>query len=309
LGKEFTVSGFSSGFPGNRSTPTVVDNLVYTSSGTGTIACMDAQNGKIIWSKNIINTFDGILNEFGYSESLLTDGDKLFCYPGGKNSNIVALNRFTGNLIWASKAIEDTISHCSPMIIKMPKRNILITFSAKSLIALDAQSGELIWSQKQDSVKYNLQGNTPVYNNGSLYYVAGDGNGAVKLELADDGSIIKEDWRNPAFKNNISGFVLIDNYLYGSSENKKMLSFNASTGEMTDSVRFSSGSTIFADGKLYCYSDKNELGMFTIDKGKIKLVSRFKCEKGTKEAIAHPVISDGILYVRHGKALMAYKIK
>ncbi|MFN8206051.1 MAG: PQQ-binding-like beta-propeller repeat protein [Bacteroidales bacterium] len=309
FGKEFTGSGFSANFPGNRSTPTVVDGLVYVTSGTGTVACFDAQNGKEKWSVDLIKTFNGLLNEFGYSESILVNENLLYCYPGGTESNIVALDRLTGKTVWTSPAIRDTVSHCSPLLIDLPKRKILVTSSIRSLFAMDALTGELLWSQKQDSVRFGLQGNTPIFSGGYLYYLAGDGNGLVKLKLTENGQIEKEVWRNPSFKNNMGGFVLVNNTIFGTSDNKKMLAFDAGTGMLTDSLRLSSGSTIFADGHLYCYTDKGEMCLLSADKGKLNLVSKFKCEKGSKESVSHPVISDGMLLVRHGKSLMAYRIR
>jgi outer membrane protein assembly factor BamB len=258
---------------------------------------------------DIIKTFNGLLNEFGYSESLLVNGNLLYCYPGGTESNIVALDRFTGKPVWTSPAIRDTVSHCSPLLIDLPARKVLVTSSIRALFAMDAQTGELLWSQKQDSVRFGLQGNTPIFSGGYLFYLAGDGNGLVKLELSKDGHLVKELWRNPFFKNNMGGFVLVNNAIYGTSDNKKMLAFDAGTGMLTDSLRLGSGSTIFADGHLYCYTDKGEMCLLSADKGKLSLVSKFKCEKGSKESVSHPVISDGMLLVRHGKSLMAYRIR
>ena len=39
------------------------------------------------------------------------------------------------------------------------------------------------------------------------------------------------------------------------------------------------------------------------------IISSFKITAGTKEHFSHPVISGGILYIRHGKVLQAYDIK
>jgi hypothetical protein len=41
----------------------------------------------------------------------------------------------------------------------------------------------------------------------------------------------------------------------------------------------------------------------------MEIVSKFKVKMGTKEHFAHPVIKNGVLYIRHGKALMAFDIK
>jgi outer membrane protein assembly factor BamB len=309
FGKEFTGSGFSSGFPGNRSTPTVVENLVYVTSGTGRIACFEVQTGKEKWTVDMVTDLHGIDNGFGFSESLLVDGDKLFCYPGGPENNVVAMNRFSGKTEWTSKALGDTVSFCSPLIVQLPAARILITFSTWSIFGLDAKTGELLWSQKQDTVVNGVQANTPVFSDGFLYYVAGDGNGAVKLEITPDGKSFKEIWRNSFFKNVMGGFVIVNGKLYGTASNRKMLAFDTKTGELSDSLTLSRGSTIFADGNLYCYTDKNEVHLISLAESKMKEISSFKCSLGTKEALAHPVIGEGMLLIRHGKALMAYKIK
>jgi len=40
-----------------------------------------------------------------------------------------------------------------------------------------------------------------------------------------------------------------------------------------------------------------------------KVTSSFKIPKGTGPYWAHPVINNGILYIRHGTAIMVYNIK
>jgi hypothetical protein len=42
---------------------------------------------------------------------------------------------------------------------------------------------------------------------------------------------------------------------------------------------------------------------------KFELFSSFKVTLGTDQHWAHPVIHRGVLYIRHGDALMAYKLK
>jgi outer membrane protein assembly factor BamB len=201
------------------------------------------------------------------------------------------------------------VSFCSPMLVNLPDRDVLVTFSIRAIFGLDAKTGELLWSQKQDSVRNGLQGNTPVYSDGYLYYVAGDGNGAVKLKLSPDGKSYQEIWRNNDFSNVMGGFVIVKDKIYGTSSDQKMLAFDTMTGALADSLRLSRGCTIFADGNLYCYTDKNEVYLISLAGDKMKVISSFKCLQGTKEAFAHPVIGEGMLLIRHGNTLMAYKIR
>jgi len=236
----------------------------------------------------------------------------VYCFPGGHETNVAALNKFTGKTVWTSKALGDLVSFCSPVIIKLPERNILVTLSREYMMGIDIRNGELLWSYKEDSVK--LEGeycNTPVYADGFIYGVSGvdKGKGAYKLELSSDGNKIKEIWRNGRVKNAIGGFVKIDCQLFSTSKDNYLKCLDLKRGIVTDSVRNLRGSIIYADNLLYCYSDNGNMNLIKPTGTKMELISKFKIKKGTKEHFSHPVICGGVLYVRHGKALMAYKIK
>ncbi|MEI7663965.1 MAG: PQQ-binding-like beta-propeller repeat protein [Bacteroidota bacterium] len=309
LWKTETGREWTRNFPGPRSTPTVVDNLVYYCSGLGEIVCLDAETGQKQWSVNMLKDLHGITVRFGFAESLLADGNLLFCSPGGKDTNIVALNRFTGKLVWKSRAMADSAAFCSPVIINLPNRKILVNFMIHHLVGVDAATGELLWSHKQDRPG-DIHCNTPVYENGFIYYDNRGGNGIVKLELSPDGQSIREVWRNFKSGNVQGGFIKIGNYLYGSRYRPaRFESQDATTGEIADSLKFGCGSTICADGLLYCYNDQGVVGLIRPSQGKLELLSSFKVSEGTLEHFAHPVICDGILYIRHGKAFMAYDIR
>ncbi len=311
-GPEFFGEGYSANFPGARSAPTAYNDMVYVCSGLGRIACLDAESGKEKWAVNMVADLGGKLNMFGYSESLLVDETKVYCYPGGSESNVVALDRFTGKPVWTSKALGDPVSFCSPIIVKLPQRNVLVTLSREYLLGLDAKSGELLWSHKEDSVK--LEGehcNTPVYSNGFIYSVSGDenGNGAYQIQLSPDGKSIKEVWRNSKVRNSLGGLVKINERIYTTSDDKKLKVLDAKTGQIVETLGGMKGNLIAADNLLFCYTDNGYVNLISGIGTKLQVVSKFKITKGEKEHFAHPVIADGVLYIRHGNALMAYLIK
>lgn len=311
-GREFFGDGYSANFPGARSAPTVYNGLIYVTSGLGRIACMDAASGKIKWTVDMIAGLGGKLNMFGNSESLSVDDKNVYCMPGGTETNLVALDRFTGKVVWTSKALGDPVSFCSPMVVRLLNRNILVTLSHEYLLGLDTQTGELLWSHKEDSVK--LEGehcNTPIYADGFIYSISGDenGNGAYQLQLSPDGKSVKEVWRNGKIKNPMGGFVKIGNRIYTTSDDKKLYVLDAQTGQITEVLSGMKGSLIAADNLLFCYTDNGYVNLINGIGTKLEVVSKFKITKGEKEHFAHPVIADGVLYVRHGNALMAYGIK
>jgi outer membrane protein assembly factor BamB len=311
-GKEFKGTGYATNFPGARSTPTVVGDLVYATSGNGRLACFELATGKERWAAEMTVGLSGIENEFGYSESPLIDGDNLYCMPGGPVNNVVALNRLTGKTIWTSKAMGDTTSFCSPFLINLSQRKIFVSLSHHYIFGVDAQNGELLWSQKLENFKYDGEHcNTPVYTDGFIYYTAGDGNGngTVKLELSPDGKSIKEVWRNKAVGNGFGGLVKVDKNLFLTTNQKKLVCLDANSGVAIDSLKPNPGSLIYADKLFYCYNQTGEMKLIKFENNKFTEISKFKINKGTKEHFSHPVIAGGTLYIRHGKALMAYNIK
>jgi outer membrane protein assembly factor BamB len=90
-------------YPGTRSTPTLVGDLLYVTSGRGDIACINRNTHETIWEKNMLEDFNGVSPYFGYAQSLLINDSVVYAMPGGVDTNMVALNRYSGDLIWASK--------------------------------------------------------------------------------------------------------------------------------------------------------------------------------------------------------------
>jgi outer membrane protein assembly factor BamB len=152
--------------------------------------------------------------------------------------------------------------------------------------------------------------NTPLYENGYLYYITGDGNGAVKLKLAEDGLSVTQVWSNKRCDNLMGGFIKLNDIIYTSGYEKRFYySVEEKTGILLDSVKFDRGTINYSDGMLYLYNEKGQLGLFKPNGPKMEMVNSFSVTKGTKAHYAHPVICNGILYLRHGKSLLAYDIK
>lgn len=304
FGKDWMVN-----FIGSRSAPTVVDDLVYVASGMGDVACIEKESGTLKWKINMLEKFKGKNTRFGYSQSLLVDGDLVFAAPGGAENNVIALDRFSGETKWTCPGVGEISAYCSPLLLEFPTRNVLVTFSDNALMGIESQTGRMLWTHVQDTL-CDINGNTPIYENGYLYYVTGCGNGTVKLKVSEDGGQITEMWRNKDLDNIMGGVVKMNDKIIASGHRKKLWkSVDANTGENRDTLDFGRGATIAADGLVYCYNEKGEVGLVKVNSDNLELVSQFKVTKGTKEHFAQPVINNGVLYIRHGDALLAYDIK
>ncbi len=305
-------------YTGSRSAPTIIGDHIYLVSGLGVVYCLDNNTGDEIWSVDMIGDLHGSFPLFGYSESVIIEDDLLFCMPGGVDTNVVALNRNTGEIIWVSKGNSERPGYNSAQIINLKNRNILVNFSAYELLGHDTKTGELLWLQNQDNTTPlerkpglgDTHSNTIIYEDGFIYYAAGDGNGGVKLKLSEDGKTIEEVWRNKDFDSYMGGIVKIGDYLYGCGTAKRdFKSINVETGEIGSILKAGSGAVIAADNMLYYYNFKGDVMLVTLDPLNMEVAGKFKITKGSREHFAHPVINKGKLYIRHGNIIQAYDIK
>lgn len=307
-GPEFSGREYAANFPGSRSTPTLVENQVYACSGNGRVACYDQNTGAENWSVEMVSDLGGRPDQHGYCESLLVDDSLVYCLPGGMQNNVVALNRFSGRMVWSSKALSDSATYCSPSLIDLPGQKIFMTFSGHHLLGLDGLSGELLWWHEQAYHRYHQHCNTPLYADGAIYYISGEGNGAVKLNLSPDGRHISEEWRTNRVNNVYHGFLLDQGRVFVPDKTQKLKCIDSQSGLVTDSLRVNRGALIGAGEMMICYSESGDVNLIQHDGSHMELAGKFKIDQGSKEHFAHPVVAGGILYVRHGTTLLAYTI-
>lgn len=303
-GKEWITN-----YPGIRSTPVIDKNKLYIMSGYNKVSCMNADNGELIWAVDLMSEYDGRNIRWGICENLVISGNKLFCTPGGKETNVIALDKNSGKLIWKGKGNGQESAYNSPMVIKHNGREIFVTITASSILGIDASNGNLLWSYEHTNT-YSVHANTPIYYNGQLYCFSGYGKGGVMLKISDDGNSISKVWSNDLLDSRMGGAVLVDGKLYGSGDkNKRWMCIDWKTGkELYSSTWMSKGNIIYADSKFYWYSERGEVGLVKAGSDNFNEISKFKVPYGSQQHWAHLVIHNKKLYVRHGNSLMVYAI-
>jgi outer membrane protein assembly factor BamB len=297
-------------YPGTRSTPTIVGNLMYVATGNGVLGCYNLDTGKKVWSKDLFNEYDGSNIRWGFTENLIIDGDVIFASPGGKKYNVVALNRHNGNLVWTSAGEGDLSAYCSPLIINHNGRKIFVNMMQKNIIGLDVSNGKLLWSYPYANQR-NIHPNTPIYHNNELYLFSGYGYGGIKLSLNADGTKVEKVWENQTLDPKTGGAVYHNGYIYGAGDrNRRWFSVDWKTGEIKhESREIDTGTPIMADGMIYAYTERGELALIEPLDGSFRVVSKTEVKLGSDQHWAHLLIHNGILYLRHGNAIMAYDVR
>jgi len=297
-------------YPGTRSTPNIIGELMYIATSKGRLLCLDLTTGTTIWTRDLFTDFDGSNIRWGLTENLLIEGDVIYVAPGGEKDNVVALNRHTGALIWSGKGKGELSAYCSPLLINHNGNRILVTMMGTNILGMRADDGTLLWSYPYKN-RHNIYPNTPIYHDNSLFLFSGYGKGSIRLALNHDGTAVTKVWENETFDNQMGGVILHEGYLYGSGHNnRRWFVVDWVTGKIThESREIDKGTVIAAEGLLYAYTERGELALIRPLQGSFEIVGSATVTLGSDQHWAHLVIHDGILYVRHGNALMAYNIR
>ncbi|MHC1705117.1 MAG: PQQ-binding-like beta-propeller repeat protein [Tenuifilaceae bacterium] len=294
-------------FPGTRSTPLIYDELGYVTSGLGMLYCFETQTGTVKWKKDLFNELSGKNVQWGFTDNLIIDGNKLICTPGGNKDNVVALDRINGNIIWRSAGNGEPSAYSSPIIVQRNGKKFFVTMTAKSLISIDVETGLLAWKQ---NLVGDSHSNTPIYQDGFL--CGWDGVGGAIIKISEDGKSTQEAWKNSRIRMPQGDGVLLNDNLFSYNQGqKKLFCFDWKTGN--EKYFYPIDATILtiiaANDMLYCYSfNYGEVLLIKPNGSSFELMGKFTLPGNKKEHCAHPVIKDGRLYFRIDNILYAYSI-
>ena len=305
VGREWNID-----WNGTRSSVLINDGKLYIFNALGTLYCLDQTTLEEVWKIDLLAELGGRNLRHGMSENPLIVGDKIFMTPGGETHNMVALDKKTGELIWSSPGMGEISSYCSPLFIDSYSVPIVVTNMSAHIIAFNADTGEMLWSYPQQRSWAGNNVNIPIYSDGMVFTTSGYGGGSMMLRLTNGGRDIEPVWKNNV--DNLKGSAIkVGNYLYLSgNQTRGWFCVDWRTGEIIYRIADAGeSSVIYADGMLYSYNYRGIMKLIRPNPKKYELVSSFEVTLGTDHHWAHPIIHQGVLYIRRGNTLMAYKVK
>jgi len=296
---------------GTRGTPTVDGDKIYVMSSFAKLYIIDPKKGQVLKSVNLLEISGAKQARFGFAECVLVDGKKIICTPGGPDASLMALDKDTEKKIWQSKGLSQQSAYCSARLIRHGNRRLIITLAEKGIVALDPETGNTLWQHEQAN-RFGVRPCPPLFADGRVYFCAGGGSGGIQLALADDGLSVTPKWTDKTLDPQMHGVVLVDGCIYGTAQsaNKGLVCLDWKTGKvMWNASVVKMAAAVSADGMLYVYGEDGMMRLVKPSPEAFKPVSQFAVTQGTDQHWAHPTISNGRLYIRHGDALMAYDIK
>lgn len=302
-------------YPGSRSTPTVDGELLYALGSDGDLVCLETASGKLRWQKNLREDFGGEPGNWAYAESPLIDGDVLVCTPGGKEATLVALDKKTGDTVWKSSLESaDQAAYASAIVVNLDGKKEYVQFLQKGVVGVDAKTGKLLWRYERTAQGSPANIPSPVALGDLVYSSTGRGGaGLVKLSPEGDGVKAEQVYYQGKLPTSIGGAVLVDGYLYGTT-NQGLVCADFASGEVKWQERsIGAASLCYADGRLYLHGENGEVALVEATPEAYRELGRFTPpdqpdrSKGIK-AWAYPVVSNGRLYVRDQGLLWCYDV-
>lgn len=303
----------------SRSTPSIDGELAYVLSPHGELVCAEVASGKERWRKNLKNDFGGNKGDgWGYSESVLIDGDRLICTPGGEKATMVALNKKSGELIWKVLRPGDRgAGHASVVISKIGPTRVYVQQTATGPLGVSADDGKLLWTYDFPE-RITAVIPTLIVRDDMVFSTTGYSGGGMLLKQvpAADGEIKIEEVY-PVKKDLASkhgGLVLVGDYLYGGLQDSNAL-FCAEllSGDIKWKARGSgqgSAAVAAADGCLYIHFANGTMSLVKASPEKYEELGSFTVPgSGERPSWAHPVIADGRLYLREQDRIVCYDVR
>jgi outer membrane protein assembly factor BamB len=308
-------------YPGTRSTPTVEGDRIYALGSDGDLACLEKEKGKVLWSKNLKKDFGGDPGAWAYSESVLIDGDKLLCTPGGKTATLVALNKKDGEAIWKCAVPEgDQAGYASAIAVDVAGSRQYVQFLGKGVVGVDAKSGKFLWRYDATTDQAaNIP--TPVFHDDCVFTsTSRNGTGLNRIKVSKDAVTSEQVYYNKIPLNSIGGVVRVGDHVYGTNARGQLICMDFKTGKVKwQHACVGSAALCYADGMLYVRGQggngfgketQPDVALVEATPDGYKEKGRFKQpDHGNRPAWPHPVVANGRLYLRDGNVLLCYDVR
>jgi len=295
------------GGDGTRATPAVSDGRVYVFGARGRLLCCDAQTGAEVWARQFNNP-----PQWGYSGSVLIEGELAIASPGKGDGALAAFNRKTGEPVW--KAGNSKAGYATPYPFTFEGKRYIAGFLSDSAMVVHADSGKIAW-QMPWKTDWDVNAAAPLFHDGRLFFSSGYNHGAILLKLHADGDTLAAEtvWQDKVLRNKFQSVVLFQGDLYSGDETGlKCVEFE--TGKQRWFLRrFEGGSSaahatiVLAEGHLYVLSEDGRLYIAPASPRGFEPTTQAEILSGRCWTV--PVLHQGRLYARSLERAVCFALR
>jgi len=302
---------------GPRATPTVAGDTVLAYSGEGILSAVTFDNGKSLWSRNVIKELSGKVADYGMASSPLVVGDLVLVTVGAPHATVAAYRVKTGEPVWKAGQ-DDLAGYSSPALLDVGNRKQIVVFTGSSLLGLVPETGALLYRYPFET-DYDCNIATPLAVDGKVFISSGENHGSALLQIKPQGDrfTVEEVWKsegaNSVLRNEWQTSILLNGFLYGfdnvgsAGPVTHLTCVKAATGERAwQQPRFGKGNLVAADGKLFISTMNGELIVAKASPAGYQEIGRKQILGPTRQA---PALCNGLLYLRDNKEIVCLDVR
>jgi len=298
----------------SQTSPLIDGDRLYAVTAHGDYVCLESKTGKEIWRKHLIRDFQGTRKTWGYCDYPLVDGDNLILTPGGKDKAMVAVNKFTGEHVWAcSLPAPDIHAHAMLMAGNVGGKRFYVNHLAKTMVGVSAQDGKLLWQYEGMGTSVATT-HAPIIRDDEIFYVSGYGAGRVLLKVQPG-----DTWTTrEVYRNRSNAYVpwlgcptaVGEGSLLNTQHGLQWIDWKAGTERWHQTTVGRYMHTI-ADDKVYVRTQKGKMLLGRVDAEGWKQLAEFSppLQQSNQPSWTFPVIAQGHLYIRDYDHLYRYDIR
>jgi outer membrane protein assembly factor BamB len=301
---------------GPRGTPCVQNGIVIVLSGLLQLFCLNATNGSIIWSNNLVDSYGatGASDGFENSSPRLDNGLIYLNLNNGTSQNIAAFRASDGSLAWSN--LSDRLTDSTPTIATIFGNRQVIFASTTALVGLDSGTGNLLWRFSYPwGPIYTSMGASPIVSSNIVYCTAGYNRGSAAVQIQYSGgqwyatnllwtqtypsSSYQSEWMTPVVQNG---------YIYGpyGSGNYLVCPLNcinlANGTVMWSQPNFGKGGVIFVNQYVLALTEDGQLVLVSPDPSGYHELARYQAfhfdDAHHGKCWMSPAFSNGRIYAR-----------
>ncbi len=292
---------------GPNATPLLAGDRLITVGFTGKLFCLNAADGKVVWSHDLLADFGATFLQFGYSASPLLYKDSLILPIGAKGRSIIALGLADGKERWSSGDFEN--SYSTPILVNVGPEKHLTMVMTKQIIGVNAENGKLAWAHPYLN-QWDTHCTTPVdCGEGRVFYPSFNGGILIEVAYSPAGTETKELWKTKKIGVGQSNVVCVGDYLYGASGSERASFFAAVSlkdGNEAWRERLPMANVVYADGRLFALDEGGALNLLKATPEKFEVTA--KAPLLERKAWTVPTLADGRLYIRDQKQIAAISL-
>jgi outer membrane protein assembly factor BamB len=290
---------------GPRATPTLHGNRVYSFGATGILNALDANTGKVVWSRNVATETSRKVPQWGFASSPLIVQDVVVVAAA---STLAAYDLATGKPRWQGPAHDGGYS--SPQRVTMDGVEQVVLLGGPGAISVAPADGKVLWEHKWEGASITQPAMTPdgdiIIN--ALATSGGIGTRRLDVKQAAGKWAVEERWTSNGLKPYFNDFVVHKGHAYGFDGNI-LASIDLADGKRKwKGGRYGNGQMVLLPEQdlLLVLSEEGELVLVSATTDQFKEVGRFKVLEG--KTWNHPAMVGDVLLVRNGEEMAAFRL-